>query len=47
MSQQIMSYSGSALNTRSNDFIRRFIEHVTSRNALGVAVRGDSGVAAY
>ena len=36
----------SALNTRSNDFIRRYIERVTShKSALGVAVRDDGGVA--
>ena len=38
---------GSAHNTR-NDFIRRYIERVTSRkrkNRFGIAVRGDSSVA--
>ena len=39
---------GSALCTRSNDFICRHIEHVTSHKweiSSGVAVRGDFGVA--
>ena len=35
---------GSALSTR-NDFIRRYIERVTSVSASGVAVRDDGGVA--
>ena len=39
---------GSTLNTRSNDFICRYIERMTSRKreiASGVTMRGDSGVA--
>ena len=40
---------GSALNNTRNDFIRRYIERVTShisgKIALGVAVRGDGSVA--
>ena len=39
---------GSALNTRSNDFIRRYFNvrrHVSEKIASGVAVRGDGGVA--
>ena len=37
---------GSALNTRSNDFIRTYVEHVTSRKRKNpLTVRGEGGVA--
>ena len=35
----------SVLNTRSNDFIRRYIERVTSRKRFESHWRGDGGVA--
>ena len=42
------SKRSSVLNTCSNDFIRRYMEHVTSRKrkiALGVAMSGEGGIA--
>ena len=36
---------GNALNTRRNDFIRTYIERVTSRKCFVSPMRGGSGVA--